>query len=135
MADRLDRAIAQKKRHILNLQGQVQREEEALRVLLDAAKEQPDTTSGVDPPSSPKPKGRKKGSIAHKWRRTFESMIHSGHANSIEEIHRFANRVGIKITEKSAGTRARDYAKAGLLEKRPEGYWVPEETIRRLALK
>ena len=136
MADRLDMAIAAKRREYTELQRAAAALEAELRVLEAAAKiKVPLAAGNADPHTNgSRSGGRKKGSIAHAWRAVFRDMVKSGHANDPEEIHKFAIKQGIKITLKSTATRARDYAKLGYLERRDTGYWVPQETIKRFNL-
>jgi hypothetical protein len=145
MADRLDTAIAAKQKLVSDLQGQLAQAQSELHVLRSVAADHPPVALngagsnrptlelGPEPPT--RSRGRQKGSISHKWRKTFAFMYRSGHANPPEEIQVFAEKAGINITVKSAKTRALEYVKAGFLEARPNGFWVREETIRKFNLK
>jgi hypothetical protein len=78
--------------------------------------------------------GRQKGAISKTWLAIFQEMVQSGHANSAEEIRRFAFAQGLNLTEKSARTRARDHLKAGFFEVRDDGYWVTKTAIEKFKL-
>jgi hypothetical protein len=140
MVDRLDTAIAAKQKLVSDLEGQLAQAQAELGILKSVAAQHP--VSSVNGTAAGRPglpperrKGRQKGSISHKWRKTFAAMYRSGYANSPEEIQRFAEKAGITITLKSARTRALEYVKAGFLEIRDNGFWVREETIRKFNLK
>jgi hypothetical protein len=137
MVDRLDIAIAEKRKFIESLKHQMAEAEVDLRVLERTAETHPITSNvaliTIDGGGA-KPAGRQKGAISHAWRNVFREMVKSGHANTPVEIQRFASKEGISLTDKSAKTRARAYVKAGYLEPRDEGYWVTENTIDRFDL-
>jgi hypothetical protein len=139
MVDRLDIAIEEKRKFIESLKHQIAEAEVDLRVLERAAESHPITFNGarvIEPKSTngPAKRGRQKGAISHAWRQVFGEMVKSGHANTPEEIQKFASKQGINLTDRSAKTRARDYVKAGFLEARDEGYWVTDNTIDRFDL-